>query len=397
MERSTSNYSKEIIGDIMQIFRSTFITAFLVCATSLAASSTWASLESEQATLAQLGQALDEAKASLHAMEEDAKANQTKAEEDQKGVLEATTAKASAQASLDALTAQQNAKPNADTERKRKDAEYEVMMAERKLSSAQKALERAEKKLLEATDEQKGLRQQISQAEKALADQKALVEKIKTNASAQNAQAAQKATADTARKEAEARTAQLAAQQKAAEAAEEAAKQAAASAAQAKQQADAQAKQQALVKQLGVDLTNCQALPASPASSELTAVDVQLQAFALGELRRVNRLLEDKSGGEIAALSPAPVLSGSKLKPCDAAQWQALKFSYLGSGQYRAETPVLAGEQEFSVKGVIDPIRRTIPETDNGAVYVFFLDMKFEGRYKLSAYKKALFDQAPKE
>jgi hypothetical protein len=372
----------------MKIFSRALTTLLLACSASLMGSTAWASLESEQAALAQLSQALDEAKASLKALEADASASQSKAAEEQQAVLEATTAKSAAQASFDALTAQQTAKPNAETERKLKDAEYELMMSERKLSSAQKALERAEKKLLESTGEQKALQQQITQTEKSLTDQKALVEKIKANASSQATQAAQKVTEEAARKEAEARAAQSAAQQKAATEAE-ATRQAAAAA------AEAQAKQQALVKQLGVDLTNCQALPTSPASTELTAVDVQLQAFALGELRRVNRLLEEKPAGDVAPLSPAPVLSGSKLKPCDPAQWQALKFGYLGNGQYRAETPVLAGEQDFSVKGVLDPIRRTIPETDNGAVYVFFLDVKFEGRYKLSAYKKSLFDQAP--
>lgn len=369
----------------MQKFRRTLINTFLlVFLASLTASSVWASLESEQAALAQLSQALDEAKASLKALDEDANANQSKAAEEQKSVLEATTAKSAAQATFDALTAQQTAKPNADTERKLKDAEYELMMAERKLSSAQKSLERAEKKILETADDRKGLQQQISQTEKSLADQQALVEKIKANANTQTAQATQKVAEEVARKEAEARAAQLAAQQKAAE---ETAKQAA--------EAEAQAKQQAMIKQLGVDLTDCQALPTSPASTELTAVDMQLQAFAMGELRRVNRLLEEKPEGDVPPISPAPVLSGSKLKPCDPEKWQALKFSYLGNGQYRLETPILAGDQEFSVKGVIDPIRRTIPETDNGAVYVFFLDVKFEGRYKLSAYKKALFDQAP--
>jgi len=371
----------------MQIIHRAVITFLLACTASLVMSTAWASLESEQAALAQLSQALDEARANLKALEADAVASQTKAAEEQQAVIEATTAKSSSQATLDSLKAQQTAKPNPETERKLKDAEYELMMAERKLSSAQKALERAEKKLLESTGEQKALQQQISQTEKSVADQKALVEKIKAGATTQATQVAQKTAEEAARKEAEARAATLAAQQKAAADAD-AARQAATAA------AEAQAKQQAIIKQLGVDLTNCQALPTSPASSELTAVDMQLQAFALGELRRVNRLLEEKPQGDAPPLSPAPVLSGSKLKPCDPAQWQALKFSYLGNGQYRLETPVLAGEQEFSVKGVIDPIHRTIPESDNGAVYVFFLDVKFEGRFKLSAYKKALFDQA---
>jgi len=370
----------------MKIFRRIFTALLLTCSASLMASTAWASLESEQGTLAQLNQALNEAKASLKNLEEESSANQVKAAEEQKAVLDATTAKAAALATLDTLKQQQAAKPNADTERKLKDAEYELMMAERKLSSAQKSLERAEKKLLDTSDEQKALQQQISQTEKSVADQKTLVEKIKANANTQMVQATQKASEDTARKEAGARAAQLAAQQKAME---ETARQTSA--------AEAQARQQTMIKQLGVDLTNCQALPTSPASSELTSVDMQLQAFALGELRRVNRLLEEKPQGDAPPLSPAPVLSGSKLKPCDPAQWQALKFSYLGNGQYRLETPVLAGEQDFSVKGVIDKIHRTIPESDNGAVYVFFLDVKLEGRYKLSAYKKALFDQAPQE
>ena len=351
----------------------------------LAALPVQASLESEQAALSQLSQALEDARNNLKALQEEAVTSQAKAEEEQKNVLAATTAKESAQAALDGLTAQQAKKPNADTERKRKDAEVEVMMAERKLSSAQKSLERAQKKLQDSQAEQKTLQQQITQTEKALADQKALVEKIKANSSSQGSQ---KANEEAARKEAEARAAQqaaqLAAQQKAAE---EAARQAAAS--------EEQAKKQALIRQLGFDPASCIPLPTTPASTDLSATDAQLQAFALGELRRVNRLLEEKPDGDTPPLSPAPVLAGNKLKPCELAQLQALTFSYLGNGQYRLETGVLAGEQEFSVKGVIDPITRVIPEGDNGAIYVFFLDVKYPGRYKLSAYKKALFDQAP--
>lgn len=362
----------------MQLNQRLIRSLFFMLVTGALSLPAQASLESEQAALAQLTQALEDARGSLKALEEEAASNQKKAEEEQKAVLEATTAKDSAEAALNAL---KSAKPGPDTERKIKDAEYEFMMAERKLSSAQKAMERAQKKLLDGVDEQKSLRQQIAQTEKAVADQKGLVEKVKSSASGQ---ASQKAAEEAARKEAEARAAQLAAQQKAAE---ETARQSAA--------AEEQAKKQAMMKQLGVDLSNCIPLPASVASTEITAVDVQLQAFAQGELRRVNRLVSEKADNDTPPLSPTPVLGGNKLKPCEVEQWQALKFAYLGNGQYRLETPVVAGEQEFSVKGVIDPIHRTIPDSDNGAVYVFFLDVKFEGRYKLSAYKKSLFDQAP--
>jgi hypothetical protein len=253
-----------------------------------------------------------------------------------------------------------------DNERALKDAEYEVMIAERKLSSAQKSLERAEKKLSTAKSDKAAYRQQIKDTEKAVADQKALIQKVEAAA---DKMALKKAAEEKARQEEEPRLA--------ARLAEEA------------------AKKEALKKQLGVDLTGCMPMPEAPASNGLSASDLQLQPFALGELRRVTRLLDEAVEGEAPPLNPAPVLSGSKLKPCDPNKWAAFKFTYLGNGQYRLETPVMAGEQEFYVKNVVEPIRRVVPDSDNGAVYVFFLDVKYPGRYKLSTFKKALFDQVP--
>lgn len=310
---------------------------------------------------------------------------------EQKAVAEAQAAKDVAQKKRDELVALQAKSPSADTERKIKDADYEVMMADRKLSSATKSLERLQKKLDEnkpatktatavpaaVTEGPPAVPSEAEQA-KLKAEQEAAKKAAEEKALADKA-AAEKAAAEKARKEEEARQAQ---QKAAAEAAKKAA------------EADAAAKKQALAAELGIDLNNCTALPTAPvnAASGLSDADKTMQAYAMGDLKRINRLVSEKTIDDVPPVSPFPMLDGSKLKPCDPEQKQALKFGYLGNGQYKLETRVLSGQQDFYVKGVIEPVQRTIPDADNGEIYVFFLDLKYQPR--LLAYKKSLFDQA---
>ena len=332
----------------------------------------WAASDAE---LTQLNQALADAKGQLASLQAEIKANKDKVAEAQKEADDAKAAKDAAQKNRDTVAAQKGP----DAERKLKDIDYEIMMADQKLASATKTLERVQKKLDGSLADEKSLQAQIAKTEKSVTDMKSAAE-AKPKAEAPKPDlSAQKAAEEKARKEA---AAKLAAEQAAAEAAKRAA------------DAEAAAKEEAQKKELGID-GSCIALPSAPTapSAELSATDRQLQPFAQGELRRVNRLLEEKVEDD-KPLSPAPVLVGNKLKPCTVAQKQALNFSYLGNGQYRLETPMLAGEQQFEVANIAT-LQRTIPDSDNGATYVFFLDVKFEGRYKLSCYKKTLFDQAP--
>lgn len=343
----------------------------------------------------------------------DLKASQVK-------VAEAQVAKDVAVKTHDALLAQQASKPSAETERKLKDSEYEVMMADRKLSSATKAMERAQKKV---DDSQGGVKTAtpasvvktdkpvIPVAPAVVSDdtaKKAAEDLARKEGEAKVA--AQKTAEEQARKEAEAKVAAQktaderlrkeselkAAAQKAAE--EQARKEAEAKVAaqkaneeQARKAAEAEAKRKAMAAELGID-KNCIALPAAPTNPSATLSESD-QAYAQGFLKQINQLVAKKTTDDVPPISPAPVLDGSKLSPCDPEQKLALKFGYMGNGQYRAETPVLAGEQTFMVKNVVLPLNRTIPESDNGEVYVFFLDGR-EGRTKLTAYKKSLLGQS---
>ena len=288
-------------------------------------------------------------------------------------LLDAQAAKEAAVKARDALAAQQASKPSPDTERKLKDAETDVMLADSKLNSAKKSVERVQKKL----DESAGAAKATAQA----AAPKANEEQAKKEAEAK--EAAQKASAELAKKEAEAK----AAAQKASE--EQARKEA--------EEKEAAAKKAALAAEMGID-KNCIALPNAPTrpASELSAADLQAQAYAQGFLKQINQLVSKKAADDAPPISPFPVLEGSKLNPCDPDQKSALKFGYMGNGQYRAETRVLAGEQTFFVKNVGQPLNRTIPEADNGEIYVFFLDGR-DGRAQLMAYKKSLFEQAPQQ
>jgi len=324
-------------------------------------------------------------------------------------LLDAQAAKEAAVKARDALAAQQASKPSPDTERKLKDAETDVMLADSKLNSAKKSVERVQKKLDESAGAAKATAQAAApkaneeqakkEAEAKEAAQKASAELAKKEAEAKAA--AQKASEEQARKEAEAKTAALKANE------EQARKEAEAKAAAQKaseelakkeaEEKEAAAKKAALAAEMGID-KNCIALPNAPTrpASELSAADLQAQAYAQGFLKQINQLVSKKAADDAPPISPFPVLEGSKLNPCDPDQKSALKFGYMGNGQYRAETRVLAGEQTFFVKNVGQPLNRTIPEADNGEIYVFFLDGR-DGRAQLMAYKKSLFEQAPQQ
>jgi len=103
-------------------------------------------------------------------------------------VAEAQAEKEAAQKARDAMAAQHASNPSADTERKLQDADYAVMMADRKLSSANKAEARAEEKARK-------------EAEAKLAAQKAAEEQARKEAEARLA--AQKAAEEQARNETE--------------------------------------------------------------------------------------------------------------------------------------------------------------------------------------------------
>jgi hypothetical protein len=320
----------------------------------------------------------------------DLKANQAK-------VVEAEVAKDAAVKARDALLAQQASKPSPDTERKLKDAEYEVMMADRKLSSASKAVERAQKKLDESQGDIKTA-PPVVKTEKPAPIPAVVSEDVVKKAAEEQARkeadakaAAQKSADERLRKEAEAKiAAQKVAEEQARKEAE--AKLAAQKASEdaARKAAEAEARKKALAAELGID-KNCIALPVAATNPSATLSESE-QAYAQGFLKQINQLVSKKPADDVPPISPAPVLEGSKLNPCDPGQKQALKFGYMGNGQYRVETPVLAGEQTFTVKNIVLPLNRIIPESDNGEVYVFFLDGR-EGRTKLSAYKKSLLEQ----
>jgi len=310
---------------------------------------------------------------------EELKTNQAK-------VIDAEAAKEVAVKARDALAAQQASKPSPDTERKLKDAETDVMLADSKLNSVKKSVERVQKKL----DEGSGVAKTPAPAVVGEENKKAAEEKVRKEAEAKAA--AQKTSEELAKKEAEAKLVA----QKASE--EQVRKEAEAKVAAQKASEEA-AKKAVLAAEMGID-KNCIALPSAPTktSVELSAADMQAQAYAQGFLKQVNQLVSKKTAEDVPPVSPFPTLEGSKLNPCDPNQKQALKFGYMGNGQYRVETPVLSGEQTFSVKNVVQPLNRTIPEADNGEVYVFFLDGR-EGRAQLNAYKKSLLDieQTPQQ
>lgn len=303
----------------------------------------------------------------LEAVQAELKSNQDK-------VVEAQATKDAAVRERDALAAQQASKPNVDTERKLKDADTEVMLAESKLNSAKKSVERSQKKL----DEMQG------SLKPAVADdsatKKAAEEQARKAAEANAAALAAKKSADEqARKAAEAK---LAAQKTSDDAARKAA------------EAEAAAKKQAQAAELGID-KNCLALPSAP-TNPAASINEAERAYAQGFLKQVNQLVAKKAADDVPPITPMPVLEGTKLSPCEPEQKLALKFAYMGNGQYRVETPVLAGEQVFTVKNV-QALSRVIPESDNGETYIFFLDGR-EGRTKLTAYKKSLLlDQAAQQ
>jgi hypothetical protein len=281
------------------------------------------------------------------------KANRAKLADEEKAAADAKAGKEAAQKAYDAAAAALAANPNNDAQRKLDDAEYALKMADYKLGSSTKAVERAQKKLDES----------LASAPKPA------IEKPAVDIAAQKAAEAKAAEA----KAAEAKAAEA----KAAEAKAAEAKAAEAKAAEARR------------KMMAAAEPGCLALPAAPTkpSSEVNATE---QSYAQGFLKQVNLLVAKKAADDVPPISPFPVLEGTKLNPCEVGQREALHFAYLGNGQYRLETPVLAGEQTFSVPN-ITTLERNIPDTDNGETYVFFLDGR-DGRTKLSAYKKSLID-----
>lgn len=337
----------------------------LIC--TLLAFSAQASLESEQARLVDLKATLQAAEKTAGSFDADLTKAQAKVSEEQAALQVEQQARDAAQAVLDETKNQYEINPNPDLERKLKDDEYQVMLADRKVASAKKALARAEGKIADIKADEAKLQAKVKTAAAEVSAQEKLLEQMQ---SVEFKAAQKKAAEEKAKAEAEAR--------KAAEA-------------EAARLAEA-AKQDELKEKWGID-ENCLALPTEASQpSSLTALDKQVQPFAVGELRRVNRMIEEATADDVEPLAETPVLAGNKLNPCIPEQKQMLEFSYVGNGQYRLETRVLAGEQEFWVEGVVQPIRRIVQPEDNGEMYTFFLDVKYPGRYKLVGYKKALFE-----
>ncbi|MCV6623061.1 MAG: hypothetical protein OIF51_15080 [Cellvibrionaceae bacterium] len=64
------------------------------------------------------------------------------------------------------------------------------------------------------------------------------------------------------------------------------------------------------------------------------------------------------------------------------------RFEYLGNHQYRSETVVTAGRHMFTVGS--HHYRGTIPNADDGQIYVFLYDTSRKGKPRLSMYRKSL-------
>jgi hypothetical protein len=376
-----------------------------------------AGLAEEEALLQQLQQAASDAKSSLQELEGDLTYFTNKANSKQAAWEKAQAAADKAQADLDAAQASGDLAAV-------QDAKYQFTLKQSKQETEKKGFDRAQRKQQEVQAEINNLKQQLSTTDASIAEQQAKVDALKGDSeptpsataeadSDQEQQAAAKAEADKAAEEtkaaaeaaAKAEADAAAEQQAAAEAKaakEKAAAEKAAAEVRAAEEAKAAATRAAAEKQKQQQTAtvktdpNCIALPSEPTnpSTELSPLDMQLKAYAQGEQKRVARMVEEAAGDDTPPLSDPPALMGSMLKPCQPAQVAALNFNYLGNGQYQLETPLLAGEQTFWIDGVVDPIRRIIPDTDNGVTFTFFLDARNPGRYKLVNYKSSLL-QAP--
>lgn len=118
-------------------------------------------------------------------------------------------------------------------------------------------------------------------------------------------------------------------------------------------------------------------------------LDAQRQLAQLDELARSQAAAEER---RLAKALAAPKRSGNqrysdlriKSDTVDAG------FEFLGNHQYRAETAIDGGRHMFSVGS--HHYRGTIPNSDDGEVYVFLFDTSRKGKPRLSMYRKSLLN-----
>ena len=118
-------------------------------------------------------------------------------------------------------------------------------------------------------------------------------------------------------------------------------------------------------------------------------LDAQRQLAQLDDLARSQAAAEER---RLAKALAAPKRSGNqrysnlriKSDTVDAG------FEFLGNHQYRAETAVDGGRHMFSVGS--HHYRGTIPNSDDGEVYVFLFDTSRKGKPRLSMYRKSLLN-----
>ena len=104
---------------------------------------------------------------------------------------------------------------------------------------------------------------------------------------------------------------------------------------------------------------------------------------ARAELDRLDKLLRGRDLGEPPYIEDVE-LQGSHLPVAS----KGKIFKFLGNNQYRLETQVAAGQQEFKVDS--SRWKYEIPAGDAGAIYVFILDAKRIEKPALFIYKKSL-------
>lgn len=293
-------------------------------------------------------------------------------------IEEAQTEVKVAQAELDSaaktlLQAQSDAKqtPGADTERALKLAMHAHDMAERGLRTRSKRLERLQ-----------GNQQAL---EAQLTAQKALVQQHQQRVAAQKlevAETAQKLEAAAARKaQQQARTVPVSAAPVAAMAAAPAVAIAATAPAAA----------------VPVQVLAAPVTAPAPVATRTTAPAVHSQSAPVGSVATPDLDQEElayvrKEMERLRELTVGARLNDNTFKNLylEVGGKPDIEFVHVGRDQYRAEAVVSAGKQSFVVRK--KSYRRTIPEADEGAVYVFIYDAKRLTRPRLVSFRKSLLD-----
>jgi hypothetical protein len=114
--------------------------------------------------------------------------------------------------------------------------------------------------------------------------------------------------------------------------------------------------------------------PEEVAEEPRREVDPELIEYVRGEKSRLDKLLADENKGKHTFRS-------LELEP---SHGESLSFEFLGHNQYRLVAPVEAGRQTFKINTW--KFRRTIPDDDDGARYVFIFDGRRLSRPRLVMY-----------